>query len=104
MAKIEPLEPPDACELPLRSSFKSSPFFIGRDSRGNWVVRNQAGSCGGLFVNRSEAVRFAMRENGCHARPVIMVPGILELTADFWPHNPATGSHEEPELKAASNC
>jgi hypothetical protein len=89
MAQIEPLEPPDSFEPPPRSSSKSSLFFIGRDSGGSWVVQDHAGICGGLFVNRSEAVRFAMRENGHHSRAVIMVPGILELTADFRPHDPA---------------
>ena len=82
MAQIEPLEPPDPCEPPLRPSSKSSLFFIGRDSRGNWVARDQAGLCGGLFVNRSEALRFAMFENGRRPRGVIMVPGILEFSID----------------------
>jgi hypothetical protein len=63
----------------LSSSFL---LFIGTDSRGNWVVRDQAGICGGLFVNRSEALRFAMLENGRRPRAVIMVPGILEFSID----------------------
>jgi hypothetical protein len=75
----------------LQSSSRSTIFLIGKDSRGNWVARDQAGLCGGFFVNRSEAVRFAMQENGRHARAVIMVPGILELMADFWPHSPLKG-------------
>jgi hypothetical protein len=102
MAHIEPLEPPDSCEPPLRSSSKSSLFFIGRDSAGNWVVRDEAGLCGGLFVNRSEAVRFAMRENGRHSRAVVGVPGILELTADFRPHD-LTGRHRDRSVKAAAH-
>jgi hypothetical protein len=57
----------------------SSLFLIGRNSRGNWVVRDQKGLCGGLFVDRAEAVKFAMFENGHRPRAVIMVPGILEL-------------------------
>ena len=60
MAQIESLESQEFCEPPLRPHSRSSLFFIGRDSRGNWVVRDQAGLCGGLFVNRSEALRFAM--------------------------------------------
>ena len=35
--------------------------------------------CGGLFVDRAEAVKFAMFENGHRPQAVIMVPGILEL-------------------------
>src|SRR5262249_53325193 len=102
MAKTEPLESLDSCEPPLRSSSKSSLFFIRRDSGGNWVVRDQAGFCGGLFVNRSEAVRFAMRENEYHSRAVIMVPGILELTADFCPHDLA-GRQQHRSVKVASH-
>jgi hypothetical protein len=54
-------------------------FLIGKDSCGHWVARDQAGLCGGLFVGRSEAIRFAMHENGCPSWAVIMVPGVLEL-------------------------
>jgi hypothetical protein len=32
-----------------------------------------------LFVDRAQALKFAMFENGHCARAVIMVPGILEL-------------------------
>ena len=66
----------------LATSVRSSLFLIGRDSRGHWVVRDQAGLCGGLFVNRPEALRFAMLENGRRPQAVIMVPGILEFSID----------------------
>ena len=58
---------------------KSPLFFIGKDSHGNWVVQDQQGLCGGLFVNRAEALKFAMFENGNRPQAVIMVPGVLEL-------------------------
>jgi len=54
-------------------------FRVGRNSRGNWVVQDQTGLCGGMFVSRAEAVKFAMFENGNRPQAVIMVPGILEL-------------------------
>jgi len=54
-------------------------FQIGRNSRGNWVVQDDQGLCGGLFVDRNQALRFAMLENGSHPQAVIMVPGIFEL-------------------------
>jgi len=54
-------------------------FLIGRNSCGNWVVTDQSGLCGGMFVNRTEALKFAMFENGNRPQAVIMVPGILEL-------------------------
>jgi hypothetical protein len=58
---------------------RSPLFFIGRDSRGNWVVRDQHHMCGGLFVNRTQALKFALFENGNRPQAVVMVPGILEL-------------------------
>jgi hypothetical protein len=57
-----------------------SPFFmIGQDSRGHWVVRDQTGHHGGLFINRSEALRYIRSENENHSCPAVMVAGILEL-------------------------
>ena len=54
-------------------------FRIGRDSHGRWVAQDQQGLCGGLFVDRTEALKFAMFENGNCPQAVIMVPGVLEL-------------------------
>jgi hypothetical protein len=62
-----------------RSSSHSSLFHIGKDSHGHWVVQDQEGLRGGLFVDRAEALKFAMFENGNRPQAVIMVPGILEL-------------------------
>jgi hypothetical protein len=54
-------------------------LFIGRDRSGGWVVKDARSPCGGLFTNRTEAIRFAMLE--CQRRPqsVIMLPDGLEL-------------------------
>jgi hypothetical protein len=52
---------------------------MGQDSHGNWVVQDKRGFCGGIFVDRSSALRFAMFENGNRPRAVIMVPGVFEL-------------------------
>ena len=82
MAQIESQESQESCKSPLRPLSRSSRFFIGTDRRGNWVVRDQVGLCGGLFVNRSEALHFAMLENGRRPQAVIMVPGILEFSID----------------------
>jgi hypothetical protein len=60
-------------------SSRSSLFFIGKDSHGNWVVQDQQHRCGGLFINRAEALRFALFENGRRPQAVVMVPGIFEL-------------------------
>jgi len=66
-------------EPPSTSPSKSSLFLIGKNSRGHWVVQDQSGLCGGLFVDRTEALKFAMFENGNRPQAVIMVPGVLEL-------------------------
>jgi hypothetical protein len=66
-------------EPPSSNGLKSSLFMIGKDSRGNWVVQKQDGLCGGVFVDRAKALKFAMFENGNRPQAVIMVPGVLEL-------------------------
>ena len=71
MKYVESPSPEPSSRIPL--------FMIGKDSRGNWVVQDNQGSCGGLFVNRAEALKFAMFENGNRPQAVIMVPGIFEL-------------------------
>ena len=78
-------EPPS-----VETCSKSSLFLIGKDSRGNWVVQEEQGNCGGLFVNRAEALKFAKFENGNHPQAVIMVPGIFELDMS---RNAATVHH-----------
>ena len=70
-------------------------LFIGQDRCGRWVVKDARSLCGGLFANRTEAIRFAMYE--CQRRPqsVIMLPNGLELdeaiATEFLPA--ATGRH-----------
>jgi len=54
-------------------------YFIGRDSRNRWVVRDHSGRRGGFFVDRAEALRYALFENGRRPQAVMMVPGVLEL-------------------------
>jgi hypothetical protein len=56
-------------------------FMIGQDSRGNWVVRDQSGLRGGLFVERREALRYVRFESGDHPSAIVMVSGALELDA-----------------------
>jgi hypothetical protein len=54
-------------------------FMIGQDSRGNWVVRDQSGLRGGLFVGRAEALRYVRDEAGNHPRAIVMINGAFEL-------------------------
>lgn len=71
MSKIEP---PSTLSSP-----QSNLFRVGKDSRGRWVVQDQRGLRGGLFVDRAQALKFAMFESGDRPQAVIMVPGVLEL-------------------------
>src|SRR5467141_2215506 len=92
------LEPPSGRAAPL-----SRMFHIGRNSRGNWVVKDQKGLCGGLFVDRAEALKFAMFENGNRPQAVIMVPGILELDMSRKPRaaGTSTSATQIPVARAA---
>jgi len=56
MKQAKQAEPP--------SWFRRPVVMVGQNSRGNWVVRDQKGVCGGLFVNREAALRFVRAENG----------------------------------------
>jgi hypothetical protein len=73
-------EPPS-----VRSHSKSSPFSIGKNCRGNWVVQDQQHLSGGLFIDHAAALRFALFENGNQPQSVVMVPGILELDLNSSP-------------------
>jgi hypothetical protein len=53
--------------------------MIGRDLRGNWVVQDQYGVRGGLFVGRDAALRYVRAESGNRPQAVVTVSGILEL-------------------------
>ena len=57
----------------------TSLLLIGRDRAGRWVVRDLQGLRGGLFVGRTEALKYALFENGNRPQAVVMVPGVLEL-------------------------
>ena len=79
------------CSRPLQ-------FQIGRDSRGNWVVQDDQGLCGGLFIDRTQALRFAMLENGSRPQAVVMIPGVFELNIN----RPAIAVTGEPSRKKAA--
>jgi hypothetical protein len=64
---------------PPSTRAQSPRFRIGRDCRGNWVAQDDSGLHGGLFVSRTEALKFALFENGNRPQAIIMMPGPLEL-------------------------
>nr|WP_156436173.1 hypothetical protein [Bradyrhizobium pachyrhizi] len=53
--------------------------LVGRDRAGNWVVREQRGAFGGLFISRAQAMRYALLKNGRHPESVIEVARTIEL-------------------------
>ena len=90
----------------LRASFATSvemTFFSAWISRRNWAVRDQAGLCGGLFVNRSEALRssrakaandFDRRCRNKRPSPVLMIPSQANHESETsW--SPHTADHTQ---------
>lgn len=64
---------------PAAAQSESQLFLIGRDGRGHWVVQDQRGLRGGLFVSQAAARKFALFENGDRPELLVMVPSVLEL-------------------------
>jgi hypothetical protein len=69
---VKLVEPP-SCSPP------SAIVFIGKNSRGNWVAQQQNGLYGGLFVNRTQAVKYALFENGHHPETIVELSREIEL-------------------------
>jgi hypothetical protein len=64
---------------PPSCSSTSTIVFIGKNSRGNWVAQEQNGLYGGLFVNRAQAVKYALFENGRHPETIVELSREIEL-------------------------
>ncbi|OCK60068.1 hypothetical protein [Bradyrhizobium sp. LMTR 3] len=61
----------------------TSTIFVGRNRHGNWVAREQNGIFGGLFVNRAQAFKYALFENGHHPETIVEVPRVeLDIPAN----------------------
>jgi hypothetical protein len=77
----------------------SSPFnivFIGKNGRGQWVAQEQNGLYGGLFVNRAQAVKYALFENGHHPETIVELSREIEL--DMRGNSP---SSDRPQIAGA---
>ena len=72
MTNVKLVEPP-SCSSP------SAIVFIGKNSRGNWVAQEQSGLYGGLFVNRAQAIKYALFENGHHPETIVELSREIEL-------------------------
>ena len=82
------------------SSAGSPTFMVGQDSRGNWVVRDQCGFRGGLFVDRAEALRYVRFESGNRSQAFVPVIGTFELdmsrtSTAMLPRQPAVDAQRE---------
>jgi hypothetical protein len=66
-------------EPPSCSGTAPSIIFIGQNNRGQWVAREQNGLYGGLFVNRAQAVKYALFENGNHPETIVELSRKIEL-------------------------
>jgi hypothetical protein len=71
----------------LSGGSDASLFLLGKNSRGNWVVKDQRGRRGGLFVSRAAALKYALFENGNQPHLVVTIPGNfdLDLSANAFP-------------------
>jgi hypothetical protein len=83
--KLKLVEPP-SCSSP------SAIVLIGRNSRGNWVAQEQNGLYGGLFVNRAQAVKYALFENGHHPETIVELSREIELDMGGGLPLPAAGT------------
>ena len=81
---VKLVEPPSC--IPATSHV----VFVGRNRRGNWVAREQNGIFGGLFVNRAQAFKYALFENGRHPETIVEVSREIEL--DIPSVNPQTAA------------
>ena len=68
---MKKLDEPPSCNAHL--------VIIGRNSRGDWVAQEQNGLFGGLFVNRAQAMKYALFENGDHPATIVLTSNIVEL-------------------------
>lgn len=66
---------------------RSGLVFVGKNSRGNWVAQEENGLFGGLFINRAEAVRYALFENGRRLEAVVAASNGLEIDMGRTPHS-----------------
>ncbi|MCK1494802.1 hypothetical protein IVB14_31445 [Bradyrhizobium sp. 180] len=53
--------------------------FVGRNRAGNWVVRETRGAFGGLFIDRAEALKYALLKNGGDPENIIEVVREIEF-------------------------
>jgi hypothetical protein len=80
-ARLDPWKEPNVklAEPPSCRSAAFSLVFIGQNRRGDWVAQEQNGRYGGLFVNRAQAIKYALAENGHHPEIIVELSRKIEL-------------------------
>jgi hypothetical protein len=66
-------------EPPSCSSAAFPLVFIGQNHSGQWIAQEQNGLYGGLFVNRAQAIKYALAENGHHPETIVELSREIEL-------------------------
>jgi hypothetical protein len=66
-------------EPPSCRSAAFSLVFIGQNNKGDWIAQEQNGRYGGLFVNRAQAIKYALAENGHHPETIVELSRKIEL-------------------------
>jgi hypothetical protein len=79
---------------PPSCSSSSTIVFIGKDSRGRWVAQEQNGLYGGLFVNRAQAIKYALFENGRHPETIVELSRGIELDMSGKLRFPTAAPHD----------
>jgi hypothetical protein len=92
---VKLVEPPPSC------STASAIVFIGKNSRGHWVAQEQNGLYGGLFVNRAQAVKYALFENGRRPETIVEVSREIELDMGGRPSSDPIPSASRPSRRVA---
>jgi hypothetical protein len=55
-------------------------FVVGRDVEGHWIARDEQGLTGGVFADRTAAIRFAVMESNHQAGAVRFAPATAKLS------------------------
>jgi hypothetical protein len=67
---------------PPSCSNSAALVFIGRNKSGQWVAQEQNGLFGGLFVERAQAIKYALFENGRHPETIVELSRAIELDTE----------------------
>lgn len=55
-------------------------FVVGRDREGHWITRDEQGLAGGVFADRTSAIRFAAMESRYRAGAIRIAPAAVRLS------------------------